>query len=96
MSRKYKFNDQDQLYFVTFAVVNWIDLFIRNEYRDIMLESWKHCLMCVVCAERCRCWWLRNNKEGIAHTAVGTAAGVAAAFMKLLKEEFLSWLQYWV
>jgi putative transposase len=43
MSRKYKFNDQDQLYFVTFAVVNWIDLFIRNEYRDIMLESWKYC-----------------------------------------------------
>jgi hypothetical protein len=28
MSRKYKFNDQHQLYFVTFAVVNWIDLFI--------------------------------------------------------------------
>ena len=43
MSTKYKFHDQDQLYFVTFAVVNWIDLFIRNEYRDIMIESWKHC-----------------------------------------------------
>ena len=43
MSRKYKFNDQDQLYFVTFAIVNWIDLFTRNEYRDIMLESWKYC-----------------------------------------------------
>jgi len=43
MSTKYKFHDQDQLYFVTSAVVNWIDLFIRNEYRDIMIESWKHC-----------------------------------------------------
>jgi len=43
MSRKYKFKDQDKLYFVSFAVVNWIDLFIRNEYRDIMLDSWRHC-----------------------------------------------------
>jgi putative transposase len=43
MSTKYKFHDQDQLYFVSFAVVNWIDLFVRNEYRDIMIDSWKHC-----------------------------------------------------
>jgi putative transposase len=43
MSTKYKFNDQDQLYFVSFAVINWIDLFIRNEYKDIILDSWKHC-----------------------------------------------------
>ena len=43
MSTKYKFHDQYQLYFVSFAVVNWIDLFIRNEYKDIMIASWKHC-----------------------------------------------------
>jgi len=43
MSTKYKFGDQDKLYFVSFAVVNWIDLFIRNEYKQIMLDSWKHC-----------------------------------------------------
>src|SRR6185503_2332410 len=43
MSSKYKFHDQDKLYFVSFAVVNWIDLFIRNEYKDIMIASWNHC-----------------------------------------------------
>src|SRR5882672_92792 len=43
MSRKYKFRDQDKLYFISFAVVHWIDLFIRNIYRDILLESWKFC-----------------------------------------------------
>jgi len=43
MSRKYKFGDQDKLYFVSFAVVNWIDLFIRNEFKQIILDSWKHC-----------------------------------------------------
>src|SRR6185437_9728392 len=43
MSRNYKFSDQDHPYFISFAVVDWIDLFIRNEYRDIMLDSWRHC-----------------------------------------------------
>ena len=44
MSRKYKFHEQDELYFVTFAVINWIDLFIRNEYKQVMLDSWKYCI----------------------------------------------------
>ena len=43
MSTKYKFGDQDKLHFVTFAFINWIDLFIRNEYKEIMLASWRHC-----------------------------------------------------
>ena len=43
MSRKYKFGDSGQLYFISFAVVYWIDLFIRKEYRDIVLESWRYC-----------------------------------------------------
>jgi len=43
MSIKYKFKDQDQLYFVSFSVVYWIDLFIRHEYKQIILDSWKYC-----------------------------------------------------
>ncbi len=39
MSRKYKFTDQDKLYFVSFAVINWIDLFIRKQYKDIVVSS---------------------------------------------------------
>jgi putative transposase len=42
MSTKYKFRNQDQLYFISFSVVNWIDLIVRNEYKDIMIASWKH------------------------------------------------------
>jgi putative transposase len=43
MSRKYKISDQEKLYFVTFTVIEWIDLFIRDEYRKIMIESIKYC-----------------------------------------------------
>jgi hypothetical protein len=39
MSRKYKFIDPQGLYFFSFAVINWIDVFIRNEYKDIVLKS---------------------------------------------------------
>jgi REP element-mobilizing transposase RayT len=44
MSRKYKFLDSDQLYFVSFAVIEWIDLFIRVEYKDILLKSFEYCI----------------------------------------------------
>ena len=44
MSNKYKFRSPDELNFVSFTVVYWIDLFIRNEYKDILLESWKYCM----------------------------------------------------
>ena len=43
MSRKYKFTDNDKLYFVTFSVIKWIDLFTRQEYKDEFLESVRYC-----------------------------------------------------
>ncbi|GIV34816.1 MAG: hypothetical protein KatS3mg031_2351 [Chitinophagales bacterium] len=43
MSRKYKFRDNSQLYFVSFATVNWIDVFIRNEYKEVLLDSLRFC-----------------------------------------------------
>ncbi len=43
MSTKYKFRDQNRLYFVSFAVVYWIDVFIRDEYREVILQSLRYC-----------------------------------------------------
>jgi len=43
MSSKYKFHSPDGIYFVSFSVVNWIDVFVRNIYKDILLESFIHC-----------------------------------------------------
>ena len=36
MSRKYKIRDQGALYFVTFTVINLLDVFIRREHKDIL------------------------------------------------------------
>lgn len=43
MALKYKINDQQAFYFVTFTVVNWIDIFTRDNYRQIFIDSAKYC-----------------------------------------------------
>lgn len=43
MSSRYKIRDPEALYFVTCTVVDWIDVFTRNEYRDIIVESLQYC-----------------------------------------------------
>ncbi len=44
MSQKYKFYNSEGLYFVSFATVNWIDVFTRNIYRDIVVDSLNYCV----------------------------------------------------
>jgi len=43
MSRKYKFHNPDGVYFVSFAVQRWVDVFTRNEYKDILVDNLKFC-----------------------------------------------------
>ena len=43
MSRNYKFHNPEGVYFVSFAVVEWIDVFTRNEYKNILLDSLGFC-----------------------------------------------------
>jgi REP element-mobilizing transposase RayT len=44
MSRNYKIRDQNYPHFVSFALVlQWIDLFIRPAYRNILLDSLSYC-----------------------------------------------------
>jgi REP element-mobilizing transposase RayT len=43
MSRNYKFHNPQAAYFVSFAVVEWLDVFTRNEYKEILIESSAYC-----------------------------------------------------
>lgn len=43
MSRKYKFKNPEGIYFISFATVYWIDVFIRPKYKHILIESWEYC-----------------------------------------------------
>lgn len=40
----YKIRDQYAVHFITFAVVEWIDVFTRRTYSDIVMESLRDCI----------------------------------------------------
>ena len=41
MSRKYKFHNTAGMYFVSFATINWINVFVREDYFNVVVESGK-------------------------------------------------------
>lgn len=43
MGRKYTIRDQLSIHSLTLTVVNWIDLFIRDQYKFIIQSSLKYC-----------------------------------------------------
>ena len=43
MGRKYTFKDHDRACFVTFTVIHWLDVYIREIYRDIFYDSVSFC-----------------------------------------------------
>jgi putative transposase len=43
MSTKYKFTDKQGVYFTTSTVAGWTDIFTRDIYPDILLNSIRYC-----------------------------------------------------
>ncbi len=43
MASSYKFHNPEGVYFITFAVVEWVDVFTRKEYPEIVVESLRFC-----------------------------------------------------
>jgi len=43
MSTGYQIKEQDELHYVTFQIVKWIDIFTRQVYRDIVIDSLRFC-----------------------------------------------------
>jgi len=44
MATRYRFGDNEKPHFITFAVVNWIDVFSREVYTKILVESLQFCI----------------------------------------------------
>ncbi len=43
MSRNYKFHNAEGTYFISFAVLERLDVFTRNEYKDVIIDSLHYC-----------------------------------------------------
>ena len=44
MSSKYKVGEDEIPHFVTFSVVGWIDVFSREQYKEILVDSFQYCI----------------------------------------------------
>ncbi len=44
MSTGYQIDDQFATYFLTLSVVDWVDIFTRSRYRDIIIDSFDYCI----------------------------------------------------
>lgn len=44
MSRNYKFLNPEGVYFISFAVVDWIDVFVRDIYCDFLVSNLNFCI----------------------------------------------------
>ena len=44
MGSNYKIRDNEGLYFITITTVGWVDVFIRREYKDCIIDSLKYCI----------------------------------------------------
>ena len=45
MTTGYRIDDPGAAYFLTFTVVDWVDIFTRQVYRDIVIDSFRFCRM---------------------------------------------------
>jgi putative transposase len=43
MSDQYQARDPEGTYFLTFTIVDWVDIFTRISYKEIIINSLKHC-----------------------------------------------------
>lgn len=81
MSRKYKFRNKDEIYFVSFATVHWIDVFTRTLYKDILVESLGFCQKKK--GLEIYAWCIMTNHV---HLIIGSKDQPLAAIMRDLKK----------
>ncbi len=44
MKEGYIIRDQEKIYFITATVVDWVDVFTRKSYKDVIIESLEFCI----------------------------------------------------
>ena len=103
----YRFDDPDGLYFVTFTVVEWIDVFTREKYSQIVLESLKYCqkekglvIHAWVIMSNHLHLIISRNKEGVAFSDIVrdfkkfTATRIIASIRENAHESRRNWMNW--
>lgn len=85
----YKIRNKAGIHFITFAVVEWIDVFTRKAYRDIVLESIRYCQK--EKGLELYCWCLMSNHiHMIVSAKENNISDVLRDFKKFTSKKLLS------
>lgn len=68
----YKIRDQEDIHFLTLTVVQWVDVFTRSMYSDIVVESLRHCQK--EKGLKIYAWCLMSNHLHLVCSASGTVS----------------------
>ena len=84
----YKIRDQYAVHFITFAVVEWIDVFTRKAYADIVLDSLRFCISNK--ALKVHAWCIMSNHVHLICSAVnGNLSDILRDFKKFTSKAII-------
>jgi putative transposase len=87
MSESYKIHE-DGLYFVSFSVVGWLDVFIRRIYQDILVESLQYCQQNKNFKLYCYCI-MPSHVHFIANSEAGSLTSVLRSIKSFTAKELM-------
>ncbi|HEX8675874.1 MAG TPA: transposase [Segetibacter sp.] len=83
----YKIRDQYAVHFITFAVVEWIDVFTRRTYSDIVMERLRYCINKL----KLHAWRVMSNHiHLIISAADGNLSNILRDFKKFTSKEIIT------
>jgi len=92
MPSGYKIDNQEGLYYFTFQLVEWVDVFTRQAIRDIFVNDLRYCQQnkdLVLCA-----WVLMSNHAHIlAQSSVNDLTGFVRDFKKHISKAIVDYIQ---
>ena len=85
----YKIRDQHAVHFITFSVVEWVDVFTRRTYADIVIQSLLYCINNK--GLKLHDWCIMSNHiHLIISTANGNLSNILRDFKKFTSKEIIT------
>ncbi len=87
----YKIRDQKGIYFITFAVVEWIDVFTRKKYANIVIESLSYCIQHK--GLKVHAWCIMSNHVHLIISSDNNLSDVLRDFKKFTSKAIIEAIQ---
>ena len=90
---KYHITDQHATYFLTFTVVDWIDIFTRKDYKHIIVDSLNYCISNK--GMECFAWVLMSNHMHLIVRAIPPArlSDIVRDFKKFTSKKIIDTIE---